>query len=156
MYLLDTNHCSKILDGYPQIIRKLKELGDTPVATCVIVCGELTFMACRSKHKEENLKKTKSFIDNITVYPIDNEVADEYGKIKSAIYQHFGPKEKAKRKKIKLEKLGFSENDLWIAAIAKRFSLTIVSADSDFQRLQEVFDIRSETWLMPDTQQSGK
>lgn len=156
MYLLDTNHCSKIIAKHPQLIRKLEELGDIKVSTCVIVRGELIFMAFRSKYKKENLENIINFVNKITVYQVDNEVADVYGEMKSAIYQRFGPKEKAKREKVKLEKLGISENDLWIAAIAKRFGLTIVSADSDFQRLQAAVDIQAETWWTPDPQKSGR
>ncbi len=37
MCLLDTNHCSRLLQGYSAIVRKLRELGESPVATCIIV-----------------------------------------------------------------------------------------------------------------------
>ncbi|MCP5106091.1 MAG: type II toxin-antitoxin system VapC family toxin, partial [bacterium] len=58
----------------------------------------------------------------------------------------FGPKDKKKRKQTQIHKLGFSENDLWIAAVAKRNNLIIVSADSDFKRMQEILDITIESW----------
>ena len=51
MYLLDTNHCSHLLNSHPKVVQKLEELGDTLVATCVIVRGELIFMAFRSEQK---------------------------------------------------------------------------------------------------------
>jgi tRNA(fMet)-specific endonuclease VapC len=145
MYLLDTNHCSFLLKGDQQVLQKLTELGDLLVATCVIVQGELMFMAFRSKHREANLQNIQSFLQEIKIFSVDKKVADLYGKIKSAFYDRFGPKDK--RKKQKIENLGISENDLWIAAIAKRFGLIIVSADKDFQRLREVVDIPVETWL---------
>jgi hypothetical protein len=64
-------------------------------------------------------------------------------------HKHFGPKDKKKRAATEIHKLGFSENDLWIAATAKRNNLTIVSADSDFKRMQEVLDISIESWYNP-------
>lgn len=149
MYLLDTNHCSRLLQGHPIIVKKLQELGSVPIATCVVVRGELIFMAQKSARKTENLHHVHQFLNDILVYPIDEESADIYGKLKSDLLNYFGPKEKAQRRKVQTTKLGFSENDLWIAAIAKRYALTIVSADNDFERMKEVSAISTEQWWTP-------
>ncbi|MEK7398749.1 MAG: PIN domain-containing protein [Candidatus Poribacteria bacterium] len=69
-----------------------------------------------------------------------------YGEIKIAVINHFGPHEKAKRRKIEIDRLGFKENDLWIAAVAKQHGLVIVSADSDFQRMKEAYYLDVTTW----------
>jgi tRNA(fMet)-specific endonuclease VapC len=150
MYLLDTNHCSRLFQGHPSIINKLKKLEEAPIATCVIVRGELIFMGQKSERKAENLHQIHQFLDDILVYPIDDETANIYGTLKAAILERFGPKEKAQRRKTKTTKLGFSENDLWIAAIAKRYGLTVVSADSDFERLKEVEELFVEQWWSPE------
>ena len=150
MHLLDTNHCSRLLQGHPVIIQKLKELGDAPLATCVILRGELIFMAHKSERNRENLHHVHQFLSDISIYPIDNETADIYGKLKALLLDHFGPKEKALRRKIELSRLGFSDNDLWIAAIAKRYDLIVVSADQDFQRLKDIAELTVETWWTPE------
>ncbi|GAA5530726.1 hypothetical protein Hgul01_04549 [Herpetosiphon gulosus] len=67
--------------------------------------------------------------------------AHTYGSLKAAVLQHFGPKEKAKQRHTALHQRGFSENDLWIAAIALQYQLTLVSMDSDFQRMQAVVSL---------------
>ena len=114
MYLLDTNHCSRLLQGHPAIVSKLQDLGDTPIETCVIVRGELIFMAQKSEQKAENLYQVHQFLSDILVYPIDDETADIYGTLKAAILDRFGPREKTQRRKTEMTKRGFSENDLWI------------------------------------------
>ena len=149
MYLLDTTHCSRLLQGDSSVVQKLSELADTSVATCAIVRGELIFMACKSKQRDANLDRIKDFLEDIEVYPVDDETADIYGKLKAEILDYFGPKEKAKRRRARIESLGFTDNDLWIAAVAKRYGFTIVSADSDFERLKEVNDLRVEHWCLP-------
>jgi tRNA(fMet)-specific endonuclease VapC len=155
MYLLDTNHCSCIIQGHPVLLGHLQELGDTPIATCVIVRGELVFMAEKSQQKAANLPLVQAFLQNIRVYPVDDAAAATYGELKGVLLKHFGPREQNKRRKTRIEQLGISENDLWIAAIAIRHGLTLVSADSDFTRMQQAKYFPVENWWSPEADTSS-
>ncbi|MDZ7992723.1 MAG: type II toxin-antitoxin system VapC family toxin [Nostoc sp. EfeVER01] len=135
MYLLDTNHCSRIIFGETNVIRRLQEHIGLGVATSVIVQGELLYMVQKSSQQQANLRFVKTFLQTIDLYPISGEVADVYGSLKGEIVEHFGPKDKAKRRKFTVQDLGFSDNDLWIASTALHYNLTVISADSDFQRI---------------------
>jgi tRNA(fMet)-specific endonuclease VapC len=147
MYLLDTNHCSAIILGEPNVIRRIAEVGELNIATCVIVQGELTYMMENSVRRETNLVSLTEFIEDIHVYGVTEETANIYGQLKAALMRQFGPKEKNKRRKTQVTDLGFDENDLWIAAIALQHSLTVISADSDFHRIQQVRTLSVESWL---------
>ncbi len=149
MFLLDTNHCSRIIQGEQSVLSKLHYYSDVLVATSVIVAGELRFMARKSARKSDNSIIIRNFLDTLEVYPIDEETAEIYGDFKARLYEHFGPKEKRKREQTHMHKLGFSENDLWIAALARRHYLTIVSSDSDFKRMQNALEISYESWYKP-------
>ncbi|WP_085930364.1 PIN domain-containing protein [Anabaena sp. PCC 7938] len=83
----------------------------------------------------------------IDVYSIDNQTAEIYGDFKSEIIKQFGSQDKRKRQTTKLTEIGISENDLWIAAIALRHSLIIVSCDSDFERMRQVREFSLENWV---------
>ena len=148
MYLLDTNHCSRLIDGHPSILARLTSLGNAPVATCVIVRGELRLMVERSARRDENDRKVRAFLGDIVVHPVDGTAADLYGMLKADLLRHFGPKRRTARRKSTIERLGFKENDLWIAAVALGRDLTLVTADSDFERIrQAVPELRLESWL---------
>ena len=67
-------------------------------------------------------------------------------KLKLAILDYFGPKSRSKRRNTKTESPGFKDNDLWIATVAIQHSLTLVSADSDIQRLDGIEGLRVENW----------
>ncbi|AUB43560.1 mvpA, tRNA (plasmid) [Nostoc flagelliforme CCNUN1] len=101
----------------------------------------------RSQQKETNIARLIEFLEDISIYRIDEYTADLYGQLKADLFNQFAPKEKSKRRKTKITDLGFGENDLWIAAIALQHNLTIVSADSDFQRIKEVKTLSVESWL---------
>jgi tRNA(fMet)-specific endonuclease VapC len=147
MYLLDTNHCSGAILGDSNIINRLATLDNTLVATCVIVQGELIDMAERSRARENNLALVQRFLQGIYIYNVDEATATLYGQLKASLFNQFAPKEKSKRRKTKMTNLGFDENDLWIAAIALQQNLTVVSADSDFQRIQQVKTLSLESWI---------
>ncbi|MEH2269826.1 MAG: PIN domain-containing protein [Nostoc sp.] len=91
--------------------------------------------------------KINAFLKRINLYGIDKETTEIYGDFKSEIIKQFGPKEKNKRKASKLNTIGISENDLWIAATVLRHSLTLVSSDSDFERMRQVREIYWESWV---------
>ncbi|WP_298266767.1 type II toxin-antitoxin system VapC family toxin [Geobacter sp.] len=112
--------------------------------SCVASCSSW----CTSPRKNRKISnESREFFDEIEVFPVDDQVADIYGELKASIIDYFGPKEKAKRRRARIEELGFSENDLWIAAVAKRYGYTVVSCDSDFRRLQEIGSLKVESWL---------
>ncbi len=150
MYLLDTNHCSHIINGDFAIISQLQQNANAGVATSVIVQGELIFMAQNSQQQASNLQRVEAFLQAIDLYPVNGEVGNCYGKLKAKLYAQFAPKEKNKRRQTRLQDVGFDDNDLWIAATALQYNLTIVSSDSDFQRIQQVQRFPLVSWVSSD------
>jgi tRNA(fMet)-specific endonuclease VapC len=146
MYLLDTNYCSRIIFGDSAVIARVRTLDSTLLSTSVIVTGELVFMAWKSAQRTDNLQSIESFLQDIFIRPVDREVADIYEQLKSSLFDRFGPREKGARRRATLESIGFTENDLWIASTSIKFYLTLVSSDSDFQRMQEAWNFPMEIW----------
>ncbi|MDZ8035779.1 type II toxin-antitoxin system VapC family toxin [Nostoc sp. DedSLP04] len=147
MYLLDTNHCSRIIFGEPNLIQQLQAHSETGVGTSVIVCGELLYMAAKSEQKAANLERIKTFLNTIDLYPINLPISDIYGDLKGTLVNAFGPKEKTERRKFNIQTLGFGDNDLWIAATEIYYNLTVVSTDNDFQRIHQIRPFALESWV---------
>lgn len=150
VYLLDTNHCSRAIRGDLDIWRRLATNVDRGVGTCVSVEAELLYMAYRSDRIEDNLRDVRRFLDGIGIYGIDGRVADSFARVKAAAMARFGPRNRAQRRHATIHQIGFSDNDLWIAAIAQRNNLIVVSGDRDFARLAQAIPLRHESWQIPD------
>ena len=147
MFLLDTNHCSRIISGDPELIQQLQNHSGVGVTTSVIVRGELLYMAAKSAQTAANHQRVKAFLNTIDLYPINLPTADIYGNLKGKLADAFGPKEKAQRRKFNIQTLGFGDNDIWIAATAIHYNLTVASTDNDFQRIQQVESFALESWV---------
>jgi tRNA(fMet)-specific endonuclease VapC len=104
-------------------------------------------MMTKSQQRAANLAILEEFLQDIAIYRIDEETAEIYGQLKTRIFNHFAPKDPAKRRKTNILSLGFGDNDLWIAAIALQHNLILVSCDSDFQRMQEAQPLTLESWM---------
>ena len=148
MYLLDTNHCSDILTKQnPNTITKLRTLPkDTQVAINAIIYGELVLMVEKSQRKIENWPLLESFIKRVRIYPLDAATSIYYGSIHAALFNYFAPRDKSKRRTFRVQDAGLYSHDLWITATALQHNLTIVTSDSDFDRIQEVTKVQMESW----------
>ncbi len=94
----------------------------------IVVLGELYYGAERSERLEENLARIETVEATVAVLTCDRDTARHYGRIKSRL------KEKGKP---------IPENDIWIAATARQYGLTVVTRDSHFA---EIDDFDSEVW----------
>src|SRR5579863_4688408 len=105
-YLLDTNHCAWLIEGYPEVIQRFDERSEERIVTSVIVQGELVFMARNSERIAENLNRVNAMLEGVEVLPLDTETAIRYGNMKAALLDHFGPRAGLKRRKIETRQLG--------------------------------------------------
>jgi len=85
-----------------------------------IAVGELYYGAQHSAHVEKNMKRVREFAENATVLVCDIATAQHYGQIKN---------------ELKMKGHPLPENDVWIAAIAKQYSLTVVTRDQHFKEI---------------------
>lgn len=104
-------------------------------------------MVEKSQRRSENLATLERFLQDIAVYDVDEQTAQIYGQLKSNVFNHFAPTDVSKRRKASITSLGFGDNDLWVAAIALQHQLTLVSCDSDFQRMQQAKSFFLESWM---------
>ena len=124
--LLDTNIVVGLFIDDPAIAGHFLQSPD--VTLSVTVLGELYYGAQKSNRIDENLARIDQFLEGVTV--IDNDIATayEYGAI---------------RNELRLKGRPIPENDLWIAALARQYDLTLVSRDRHFA---EVENLRWEQW----------
>lgn len=120
-YLLDTNIVIGLFNKDYKIIEVLRRIENVFIPAIVI--GELLYGAYNSNRKEENVSKIKLFIENIPILYCDEDTADEYGKIKS---------------KLKRKGKPIPENDIWIAAIASQYNLTLITNDYHFKEVDNI------------------
>jgi tRNA(fMet)-specific endonuclease VapC len=113
--ILDTNALSAAADRDPVALEVLAKAAR--VAVPVIVLGEYRMGIAQSRHRAEYETWLQEWIDAIEVFNIDDETTLHYAAIG-----------------LELKKSGkpIPANDLWIAALCRQHSLSLLSRDRHF------------------------
>lgn len=124
-YLLDTVTVIDYFNGKQNVLRRLHNL--TFYASSITI-GELFFGAYRSYHVVENVKRVHDFILLSTILPCNELTGEHFGQIKQQLTAKGRP---------------IPENDIWIAATAMQYELSLVTRDQHFR---EIDGLTLVTW----------
>ena len=116
--LLDTTSVIALFAQDPGVQERLAQATEVFVPT--VVLGELYYGARKSARVEANLARIDEFATSNAVLVCTLETARQYGEIKHALQAQGRP---------------LPENDIWIAAIARQYGLTVVSQDEHFNQI---------------------
>jgi tRNA(fMet)-specific endonuclease VapC len=119
--LLDTNVVVALLAGDPETRDFLSQAEMTFLPS--IVLGELYYGAWKSRQKEANSSRIDALAAKSAVLPVDAVTAWHFGRIKSALGAKGRP---------------IPENDIWIAALAKQYGLSILTRDQHFKEVDGI------------------
>lgn len=120
-YLLDTNIVIHLLNRDEVVVARIRDANEILIP--IIAIGELFFGASKSSRPKENKIRIQELAAQNSVLLCDFEVAREYGEIKQELRALGKP---------------IPENDIWIAAIARRWELCLVTRDRHFQGIQRL------------------
>ena len=134
-YILDTNLIviySRDSDIAEKIEKDYQLFDDrNSLAVSVVTLGEVSALIKKFGIGEKRRKKIESMLSRLAKVRIDTEeVIDRYGEIDAY-----------SQRKLKKERGNFSarnmgKNDLWIAATASVYDLTLITTDKDFDHLR--------------------
>ncbi len=124
--LLDTNIIIALFAGDLTVHEHMANATEVFISSVTI--GELYFGAYKSTKVQENLTRIDELVLSSRVLSCDVDTAKRYGDIKNHL------KEKGKP---------IPENDIWIAAIAQQYDLTLVTKDTHFNIIE---NLKFEAW----------
>ena len=125
-YLLDTNIVSAWLKDDITIAEKIERA--LQVFIPIIVIGEMYYGAQYSARVEHNIRNISKVLAYYSVLLIDETCCNYYGSLKASLRKKGKP---------------IPENDIWIAAIALQYNLTLATRDGHFN---EVENLPIENW----------
>jgi tRNA(fMet)-specific endonuclease VapC len=117
-FIVDTNVWARILRGDTVLGKILRDAGD--IYICTHVAGELLYGAFKSTQVQKNLDDIHEILDTTTFLRADETTALKYGELKQFL---------AKQGTL------LPENDMWIAATALQYGLTLVTDDAHFDAI---------------------
>jgi len=116
IYLLDTNAAVARLANDAKITIIIRQAETVYIST--IVLGELYFGAEKSARVAENLQRIEEFVAGMGILNVDKDTAREYGRI---VHQ------------LQIKGRPIPRNDIWIAAVALQYDLTLLTRDEHFK-----------------------
>ena len=132
-YLLDTNIVSYLLRGQCQDLKqRILNTAHDQVCISVITAGELAYGFKKAKPSRRLVSmqaKLNTFLQAILTRPLPAGVAEQYGKIRSALEKKGTP---------------IGGNDLWLAAHALEEDLVLVT--NNIREFERVAGLKLENW----------
>ncbi len=125
-YLLDTNIIIALFADDRLIVEQIEDAEEVFIPSIVI--GELYYGARKSGRTRENVARVDLFAEANIVLICDTETCRWYGVVKDLLSQKSSQ---------------IPENDVWIAALALRHGLILVTRDQNFS---EVTNLKKEIW----------
>ncbi|MEW6001026.1 MAG: type II toxin-antitoxin system VapC family toxin [Nitrospirota bacterium] len=123
-YLIDTDWIIDHLNGIESVTKKLEKLAPSGICTSIISVAELYEGVYGSRNYEDSLSALETFLEGITVLPIDQDICRIFG-----------------RERNKLRKHGniIGDFDLLIASICLRHNLTLLTNNKEhFERIDSL------------------
>lgn len=127
-YLVDTTWIIDYLRGHQDVIQRLQAYRAAGLAVAIVSLAELYEGVFRSNSPAGNEMILKDFLTGVTILGIDEEVCIIFG-----------------REMARLRQAGMAVGDMdaLIAATALRHDLTLLTADRDFERVENLTTIFS-------------
>ena len=125
-FLLDTNIVLALFANDSVVVEQMESAEEVFIPS--IVVGELYYGARKSGRVRENVARVDLFAEANVILACDTETCRWYGVVKDLLWQKGST---------------IPENDVWIAALALRHGLVLVTRDSNFA---EVTNLKTETW----------
>ena len=122
-YLADTTWIIDYLRGYQDAVQRLQAYRAEGLAIAIVSLAELYEGVFRSNSPAGNETILKDFLTGVTILGIDEEVCIIFG-----------------REMARLRQAGMAvgDMDVLIAATALRHGLTLLTADRDFERVENL------------------
>ena len=121
--LLDTSAYSAFMRGDPAV----KEAIQTAEAIVLnpVVLGELRVGFLRGRTRQKNEERLKQFLasSRVSIVPVDEDTAERYAAILNGLWTAGTP---------------IPTNDIWIAASAMQYGLTVVTTDARFLKIPQI------------------
>ena len=127
-FLLDTNVIIALLAGDEAVLSNVTQAQEVFVP--VTALGELFFGAAKSGRPAENRATIERFAVGRVILACDLGIAREYGELKRRLKEKGRP---------------IPENDIWIAATAKRYGMILVTRDAHFAVIE---DLQTTDWAV--------
>ncbi len=125
-YLLDTGIVIALFANERTVVEQIEDAEEIFIPSIVI--GELYYGARKSGRVRENVARVELFAEANVVLLCDNETSRWYGVVKDLLRQKGSM---------------IPENDVWIAALALRQGLVLVTRDSNFDA---VTNLKTVSW----------
>ena len=120
-FLLDTNILIALFADDAQVKNNLATTDEVYLSS--IAVGELFYGAHKSERFSQNLARIDELVASNVVLPCNTETARRYGEIKNELRRKGRP---------------LPENDIWIAATAFQYGLTLATRDGHFAVIEQL------------------